>query len=59
MPGERYPRLLLDLVTRTQVAGNLVFDAQIAASCLEHGVRTLISNDRDFARFPEIERSID
>ena len=55
VPGERYPRLLLDLVTTSRVSGNLVFDAQIAASCLEHGVRTLVSNDRDFSRFPEIQ----
>ena len=55
VPGERYQRLLLDLVTTSRVSGNLVFDAQIAASCLEHGVRTLVSNDRDFSRFPEIQ----
>ena len=60
VPGERYPRLLLDLVTTSRVSGNLVFDAQIAASCLEHGVRTLVSNDRDFSRFPEIQlRTLD
>ena len=55
VPGERYPRLLLNLVTTSRVSGNLVFDGQIAASCLEHGVRTLVSNDRDFSRFPEIQ----
>jgi predicted nucleic acid-binding protein len=34
--------------------GNLAFDAQIAAVCLEHGARELITLDRDFARFPQL-----
>jgi len=33
------------------VSGNLVFDAQIAAVCLEHGARTLLTEDRDSSRF--------
>jgi predicted nucleic acid-binding protein len=33
------------------VRGNLVFDAQIAAVCLEHGATTLLTEDRDFSRF--------
>ncbi|MEN8150330.1 MAG: PIN domain-containing protein [Planctomycetota bacterium] len=33
------------------VLGNLVFDAQIAAVCLENGARTILTEDRDFARF--------
>ena len=31
--------------------GNLLFDAQIAAVCKEHGIKDLLSEDRDFARF--------
>ncbi len=34
------------------VAGPVVHDARITAICLEHGVRTLYSSDRDFSRFP-------
>jgi toxin-antitoxin system PIN domain toxin len=34
------------------VRGNLAFDAQIAASCREHGIDTILTADRDFARFP-------
>ena len=34
--------------------GNLVFDAQIVALCLEHGVTTVLTNDRDFERFQGI-----
>jgi predicted nucleic acid-binding protein len=36
------------------VRGNLAFDAQIVASCIEHGVRELITADRDFSRFAAI-----
>ncbi len=31
--------------------GNLVFDAQIVALCREHGISTILTNDRDFRRF--------
>ncbi|HYW85587.1 MAG TPA: TA system VapC family ribonuclease toxin [Spirochaetia bacterium] len=34
--------------------GNLVFDAQIAALCREHGIDRLLSEDRDFRRFPAL-----
>ena len=51
MPGERYWTLLTDTASRAQTTGNLVFDAQIAALCLEHGVEALVSEDRDFTRF--------
>jgi hypothetical protein len=54
-PGDRFPELLLETVTGAKVTGNLVFDAQIAAVCREHGVETLWSNDRDFARFDGIK----
>ena len=50
-PSERYWTLLTDTARRAQTTGNLVFDAQIAAVCLEHGVEALVSEDRDFTRF--------
>ena len=50
-PGRRYPQLLADAVREADAVGNLVFDAQIAALCRESGVRTLITEDRDFDRF--------
>ena len=28
-----------------------MFDAQIAALCLEHGIDSVLTNDRDFGRF--------
>ncbi len=42
---------LKDLLTRARVQGPMVHDARVAALCLQHGVKTLWSADRDFARF--------
>lgn len=53
-PGERYWEILRRLVTRHGVRGNLVYDAAIAAVCLEWGVTEILTEDRGFARFPEI-----
>jgi hypothetical protein len=39
----------------TPVRGNLVPDAHVAAILLQHGVRTLYSNDRDFRRFRSLD----
>lgn len=55
MPGDRYLQILRDVIARSGVRGNLVFDAQIAAVCLEHGATTLLTEDRDFTRFPGIK----
>ena len=54
-PGDRYLRLLRSLVEESGVQGNLVFDAQIAAVCLEHGATMLLTEDRDFARFRSLK----
>ncbi len=54
IPGPRYLQLLWSAFTDSAATGNLVFDAQIAAVCLEHGARTLLTEDRDFTRFPGI-----
>ncbi len=51
LPGSRFPELLADAVREADAAGNLVFDAQIVALCRESGVRTLLTEDRDFDRF--------
>ena len=36
------------------LAGPAVHDAKIAAICLDHGVRALLTMDRDFSRFPAL-----
>jgi hypothetical protein len=51
LPGRRFPELLADAVREADAIGNLVFDAQIVALCREAGVRALLTEDRDFARF--------
>jgi hypothetical protein len=51
-PGERFADLFLTAMEEANATGNLVFDAQIVAVCREHGVRALMTEDRDFARFP-------
>jgi predicted nucleic acid-binding protein len=52
--GPRFPELFAETIRKAQIRGNLVFDAQIAALCLEHAVEGLLTLDRDFSHFPEI-----
>lgn len=54
MPGRRYLPLLRALVADANPKGNAIFDAQVAAVCLEHGATTVLTEDRDFARFSGI-----
>jgi hypothetical protein len=44
---EAYRSVAGDIIVR----GNLVPDAHVATILLQHGVRTLYSNDRDFRKF--------
>ncbi len=39
------------LLEAGRIAGPAIHDARVAALCRQHGVRTLWSADRDFARF--------
>ena len=50
-PTARHLHLLRGLLADTGTAGNLVGDAHLAALALEHDA-TVVSFDRDFARFP-------
>lgn len=45
---------LRDLVTAGGVHGPMVHDARVAALCLAHGVRELLTADRDFSRSPAL-----
>lgn len=51
---ESYWPVLESLVERTRIAGAAIHDARIAALCLRHGVRELLTADRDFSRFPQL-----
>jgi uncharacterized protein len=42
------------LVVSAKIAGPAIYDARIAAVCIEHGVSELWSSDRDFSRFPSL-----
>ena len=53
-PGARFPTLFAESCRAAGAKGNLVFDAQIVAVCHEHGVGTVLTEDRDFARFEGI-----
>jgi toxin-antitoxin system PIN domain toxin len=53
-PGERHWAILGQLLASAQARGNLVTDAHLAALALEHGA-TLVSTDRDFARFDGLQ----
>jgi hypothetical protein len=48
---DAYKRVTGDVPVR----GNLVPDAHVAAILLQHGVRTLYSNDRDFRKFQSLD----
>lgn len=52
-PTERHAEILNSLLSEGMIAGDLVSDAHLAALAIEHGL-TLCSNDRDFARFPNL-----
>lgn len=48
----RHRHVMAELVRDTEVTGNLLHDAHVAALCLEHGVREIVTGDRDLWRFP-------
>ena len=54
-PGEAHWAILRSLLRAAGTAGNLTSDAHLAAIALEQGA-SICSTDRDFERFPGIER---
>jgi toxin-antitoxin system PIN domain toxin len=53
-PTDRHAALLETLMNEAQASGDLVSDAHLAVLAIEHGL-TLCTNDRDFARFPNLK----
>jgi toxin-antitoxin system PIN domain toxin len=47
--------VMFRVLQESQVTGNLIHDAHIAALCIENGVAELITGDRDFARFRSLK----
>ena len=52
---EHVLEVLSRFIMRPGVTGGVVHDARIAAICVAHGVETLLTRDRDFTRFPELQ----
>jgi len=42
-------------LTTQKIVGPMTHDARVAAICIQHGVTTLYTRDRDFSRFPELK----
>ena len=53
--SDGYFQVLASLVGKSKVTGPRVHDARIAALCMHHGVKELLSADRDFSRFGTLE----
>ncbi len=56
-PESQFLSRLESVVREADARGNLIFDAQIAALCREQGIGTIVTNDRDFARFGPLQVS--
>ena len=54
-PGNQFSAILERISDRAAATGNLIFDAAIVAVCIEHGVREIVTENRDFMRFEEIK----
>lgn len=47
-------RTMRDQLAGATATGPRVYDARIATICLDHGVRELVTADRDYSRFPAL-----
>lgn len=47
--------LLRQLIATTRITGPRMYDARIAAICIDHGVEELWTADRDFSQFPQLQ----
>ena len=54
-PGAEFMAWLLTTAREADSHGNLMFDAQIAAVCREHGIDGFLTNDSDFQRFDALQ----
>jgi toxin-antitoxin system PIN domain toxin len=55
LPGDRFWSIFPAVVRQGNAVGNVIYDAQIMALCLEHGVESLMSDDRDMRRFQGLQ----
>ncbi len=52
---EGFAAILAAFARRPRVRGPIIHDARVAAICVAHGVSELVTRDRDFSLFPELE----
>lgn len=52
---ERHSQVLDRVLADSAATGSRVHDAHIAALCIEHGVQTIVTGDRDFLRFAGLD----
>jgi toxin-antitoxin system PIN domain toxin len=52
--GEAFWPRFREVAIDARPTGNLVPDAHVATLMLEHGVRAIVTRDRDFRRFPHV-----
>jgi predicted nucleic acid-binding protein len=57
-PGERFFAVLADVVQSVQPRGAAIYDCQIAANCVEHGVEQVWTFDQRFPQLPTL-RAVD
>lgn len=50
-PTQNYWPIFAETAKSADAKGNILYDVQIVAVCREHGVREILSEDRDFSRF--------
>jgi uncharacterized protein len=50
-----YWEVLARVVAQSKITGPRIRDGRVAALCIHHGVRELLSADRDFTRFGELK----
>ena len=53
--AESHWPILTEILMNGKLRGAKVHDARIAALCLAHGVRVLLTADRDFSAFPKLK----
>ena len=54
-PTRQHLPTLREVIDESGAVGDLVYDAQIAALCLEYGVQEILTADKDFRRFPRLK----
>jgi toxin-antitoxin system PIN domain toxin len=50
-----FPAVLAAFLDRPRVRGGVTHDARVAAICVAHGIESLLTRDRDFSLFQELQ----